>query len=565
MTRMARPSGRVRLMEKAPRPSRKSAAAAAALFAAALSAAAFCGCRRGSPPAAFPVRGVLLVTLSEGSGVPGDLDELGLSPFRVSPVSAELLPSAASAVTGLLPPEHGLRTDGVGALPASVPTLGAKFAARGFDCAAFLSDAALAPVHGLSAGFSEYSARPSTNAATRFRVPSGELCAAAAAWISSRPDRFRPVFLWLHLSPLAGAAPTWASAPAHRAGLGPGSGFDGLSGLVAAFDAGSPVVVVPLFESAPESTGARSPDVPGEGGVPVSATGYGRNVRDCPGGASVADVPWLLGMADEMRPSYWESLVPWYAFRLPPLAVAGPGAPDPAKGLSGPVAPAPLARQSEMALLRAAGHLGEGLVPPLPGSVAVEPALSPESAGRIARWRAALASTNRLEAARALVESDPEVPLFLELLGSELAAAGDSAGACNAYSRVSDLGYNMVRANRTLSRLHAALGNVAASIDRAEAAFLAGEEDPVTRRELAQLLLRAGVAMGAAGENRAAGDCIDRVLLLEPSNPVARLESARLRLRVGDTNAASSILRSALRDAPKFAPAAKLLQEIERR
>ena len=41
MTRMARPSGRVRLMEKAPRPSRKSAAAAAALFAAALSAAAF--------------------------------------------------------------------------------------------------------------------------------------------------------------------------------------------------------------------------------------------------------------------------------------------------------------------------------------------------------------------------------------------------------------------------------------------------------------------------------------------------------------------------------------------
>ena len=70
--------------------------------------------------------------------------------------------------------------------------------------------------------------------------------------------------------------------------------------------------------------------------------------------------------------------------------------------------------------------------------------------------------------------------------------------------------------------------------------------------------------MAEAGELRPAGDCIDRVLLLEPSNPLARFESARLQLRAGDTNAAVRVLRRTVRDAPGFAPATRLLEELER-
>lgn len=540
----------------------------AACAAALLAAVAPCGC--GRPAGPVPARGVLLVTLSEGSAVPPGADSLGLAPLRFGPVSSDLAPSAASALTGLLPPEHGLRVDGAGALPESLPTLATILSARGHDCAAFLSDAALAPGRGLSRGFSTYSARPDvTNAATRFRATTRAVCAAATQWLASRPDPERPVFLWLHLSPRGGTAPTWASPAPPPGAPAAAPGLDGLAETIALFDPDSPVLVVPLFESTPEPgadgapAGPRSFATPGTDGVPASSTGYVRSVRECAGGASVADVPWLLGLADALRPPYWESVVPWYAFRLPPVAVAGPGAPDPRTGLSGPVAPNPLATQSEMAAMRAAGHLGEGLVPPLPDDAPVPDSVSDEGLARIGRWRAALASTNRVAAARALVESDPDVPLFCELLGDALVASGETAEASNAYADASRIGYNMVRANRMLARCHAALGNVAAAIDRAEAAFLAGEDDAATRLELAQLLLRTGMAMAEAGALRSAGDCIDRVLLLEPSNPVARLESARLQLRAGDTNAAVGILRRAVRDAPGFAPASRLLEELD--
>ena len=541
--------------------------AAAALFAA---VALLCGCGRPHETGG-PVRGVLLVTLSEGSEVPAWAGALGLSPLRFGPVSSDLAPSAASALTGLLPPEHGLRVDGAGALGPSVRTLATFYSERGHDCAAFLSDAALSPGRGFSRGFSVYSARPDvTNAATRFRASSRAVCAAASEWLSSRPDRSRPVFLWLHLSPRGGTAPTWA-APAPRPGpKAAAPGLEGLSETIALFDSESPVLVVPLFEAAAEPgpdgapDGPRSFSTPGSGGVPSSSTGFVRSVRECAGGVSVADVPWLLGRSDALRPSYWESVVPWYAFRLPPVAIAGPGAPDPRSGLPGPVAPNPVANQSEAAAMRAAGHLGEGLVPPLPDDVPVLDAMTESGLARIGRWRAALASSNRVEAARALVASDPDVPLFCEFLGGELVAAGDPAGACNAYSEASRIGYNMVLANRMLSRCHVALGNVAAAIDRAEAAFLAGEEDAVTRRELSHLLLRTGVAMAEAGELRSAGDCIDRVLLLEPSNSMARLESARLQLRSGDTNGAVRVLRRMVRDTPRFVPATRLLQKLER-
>lgn len=540
----------------------------AAVCAAICALAAGCGRNGGGRPAPGGVGGILLVTLSEAPATPDDAAAMGLSPIRFRPVSAELLPSAASALTGLLPPEHGLRVDGVGALGAGVATLASTLAARGYDCAAFVSDAALSPGHCLTNGFSVYSVVAAPDApASRFRGSSSATCAAAADWLSSRenPSR-RPVFVWIHLSPLGGKAPTW-EAPAPKTGAR-ADGAAGLAEIVSLFDDGSSVAIVPLYEAAPETDpdgapGRRSFDVPGSEDVPADSPGFVRGTRDASGAVSVADVPWLLGLAGEKRPTYWESLVPWYAFRLPPLSLAGEGAPSPLDGLRGPPRPEFLGFQAEMGALRAAGHVGEGLVPPLPPDCLPLDGISADGAARLERWRAAAAAEDRVGAARALAASDPGVPLFSEMLGAALLSENDLSGACNAFAAASSDGYNMVRANRLLSRCHAALGNVPAAIDRAEAAFMAGETDPIPRRELARLLLGTGVAMAEAGELKSARDCFDRVSLLEPENPAGKFENAKVDLRLGDTNSAVRQLRAMVRDPRGFPPAAELLSELE--
>ena len=218
-----------------------------------------------------------------------------------------------------------------------------------------------------------------------------------------------------------------------------------------------------------------------------------------------------------------------------------------------------------MAVLRANGHLGEGLIPPYTNGVALAE-LDEAGRARVERWRAAIAApaTNRVAALRALVESNPDVPLFHHELGEALLREKDFTGACNAFAAASRLGWNMVLATRLQARCHAAIGNVPAAIDRAEAAFLADETDPVPRRELAELLLRTGAALLASDRLADAKECLDRTLLLAPGHPAARLESARLELRAGDTNAAVDRLRLLLRDRPGDKAAQALLRSLEK-
>ena len=242
-----------------------------------------------------------------------------------------------------------------------------------------------------------------------------------------------------------------------------------------------------------------------------------------------------------------------------------------------------------MAVMRANGHLGEGLIPPYtnevyvywfpygddrrrpyayrsgqPGKDLAEDCDPAAGRARVERWRAAVSAsaTNRVAALRALVESDPDVPLFHHELGEALLRERDFTGACNAFAAASRLGWNMVLANRMQARCHAAIGNVPAAIDRAEAAFLVNEGDPVPRRELADLLLRTGAALLASDRLADAKECLDRTLLLAPGHPAARLESARLELRAGDTNAAVDRLRLLLRDRPGDKAAQALLRSL---
>ena len=522
------------------------------------------GCGRKAEPAApAPVRGALLVT------VEGDLSPLcpaeGATPEwalgrvlfgnRVRYVSSDVLPSAASALTGLLPPQHGLRVDGVGALDPAVPTLATRFAEQGWDCSAFLGTPALSSVHGLGRGFSAYSAAidPTNRAGGFLRAPDA-LAREAAAHLDSLP-RGKQAFVWLHL----------AAGPRGKNPLA--QSRDAMLALLGRFSNDSPALflsVVPPDADGLSTPGSRFGDCGMSASPGVMLLGRGEGVTVVSAGASVADAPLLLGFGDRQAPIYVESLVPWYAFRLPPLEIKATGCPvSVLDGLDREPVAVPLAHQNAMAVLRANGHLGEGLIPPYTNGVALAK-LDEAGKARVARWRAAMdaPATNRVAALRALVESDPDVPLFHHELGEALLREKDFTGACNAFAAASRLGWNMVLANRMQARCHAAIGNVPAAIDRAEAAFLVNEGDPVPRRELADLLLRTGAALLASDRLADAKECLDRTLLLAPGHPAARLESARLELRAGDTNAAVDRLRLLLRDRPGDKAAQSLLRSL---
>lgn len=468
--------------------------------------------------------GILLVTVEGNIDAPR-VEGREFTARKILPVSPEVLPSAASALTGLFPPQHGLRVDGVGALPASVPTLGTKLSARGYTCGAFLSTAALAPTHGLDRGFSAYEATIApTNGASRFTHTPAETVDSALAWLAKQP-KGKPVFLWVHLAPFAGAVRTNVVDTARLNELAPRrmAAAIEVSRLVSAFRADAPTVILPFFGlGGDHDFRGLNLDDPAFQDVDayVSGLAEGRNPL------GVADVPFSLGVAEAAPEGrYLESIVPWYAFRLSPLQ-RKQGNVDPSlsvlQGLT-EVKAVPLAYQDEAVVLRANGHLGEGLVPPCT-NMCVRASLATNEYARVARAREAffLPSTNRLAALKALTVSDPDVPLFHHAYGEALLHAKDYTGACNALSKASRIGFNMVLANRLQARCHAAIGNVPAAIDRAESAFLVNEGDPLTRRELASLLLRAGASLVQAGELKPASDCLSRVLLLDPANKAAR-------------------------------------------
>ena len=158
---------------------------------------------------------VLLVTLdttrAEALGVYGNphpvtpnLDRLAAEgvlfeqAYSVAPLT---LPAHASMLTGLVPPRHGVRDNGLAALPRSAVTLAERAHEAGFQTAAFLGSVVLDEGFGLEQGFERYEAParsfyngPSLGYAER---PAAEVAKLAAAWLHAR-DPERPFFLWAH-------------------------------------------------------------------------------------------------------------------------------------------------------------------------------------------------------------------------------------------------------------------------------------------------------------------------------------------------------------------------------
>lgn len=199
-------------------PSRRRASAAGFVFAVSHLLVVFVpACSEDGAPPRTPPPLVLLVTIDTlradrlscygGTAKTPAIDSLasrGLrfeSAYSPCPLTG---PSHASLLTGLEPPEHGVRDNGV-ALPAAAPTLAEVLAAAGYDTAAFVGAAPLDERLGFSRGFATYDGRFSTRPGSpRYAERNAlEVTAAAARYVGGRREGTegkpeRPLFLWLH-------------------------------------------------------------------------------------------------------------------------------------------------------------------------------------------------------------------------------------------------------------------------------------------------------------------------------------------------------------------------------
>lgn len=124
----------------------------------------------------------------------------GLAFERAWSVAPLTLPAHASMLTGLYPPRHGVRVNGVHRLSASVPLVTESFGRAGFRTAAFVGGYPLARRFGLARGFDVFDdtmpARPDG-----FHYPERlgrEVVDAALRWLAPLPPAER-VFLFVHL------------------------------------------------------------------------------------------------------------------------------------------------------------------------------------------------------------------------------------------------------------------------------------------------------------------------------------------------------------------------------
>ncbi len=170
-------------------------------------------CARAEPQAR---PNVLLVTIDTfradrvGTGVAPAIDRLAAAGIRFTSARSAVpltLPSHTTIHTGLLPPAHGVRENGVDALSATHPTLARLLKGAGYDTAAFIEAFVLDHRFGLAQGFDAYDDQIPRNpeAADRLEAerPASVVVDHALAWLDHRESAIRnpqsAFFVWIHL------------------------------------------------------------------------------------------------------------------------------------------------------------------------------------------------------------------------------------------------------------------------------------------------------------------------------------------------------------------------------
>jgi choline-sulfatase len=144
---------------------------------------------------------------------------------RALTASPLTLPAHCSLLTGLQPPAHGVRDNGVVALPAGAPTLATVLSAEGYQTGAFVASRVLDRRFGLDRGFDVYDDRMVAEQTGEQGYPERDaaaVTAAALAW-TARLSPSRPYLLWVHYyDPHAPYQP-----PGGAPGLAPGDRYAG--------------------------------------------------------------------------------------------------------------------------------------------------------------------------------------------------------------------------------------------------------------------------------------------------------------------------------------------------
>ncbi len=109
------------------------------------------------------------------------------------------LPSHATLLTGLYPPEHGLRVNGAGKLTQDIPYLPEILKQHGYDTGAFIAAPVLDSQYGLDRGFDEYDDDFSSSSESHGepRRDGRIVIDSALQWLRQRTEK--PFFCWIHL------------------------------------------------------------------------------------------------------------------------------------------------------------------------------------------------------------------------------------------------------------------------------------------------------------------------------------------------------------------------------
>ena len=187
---------------------------AGSLGVAAVACLALACNRIESVPAALGQRpNVVLVTIDTlradhvgAYGAPTDatpvLDGLAARGIRFETVIAPTpitLPSHASLFTGVQPPRHGVRHNGIFRLDDALPTLAEQFRAAGYATGAVVGAVVLRERYGLGRGFDHYDDRVGTRKSGEagfLERSASEVTDAALDWFAERDAG--PYFLWVH-------------------------------------------------------------------------------------------------------------------------------------------------------------------------------------------------------------------------------------------------------------------------------------------------------------------------------------------------------------------------------
>ena len=144
-----------------------------------------------------------------GTGVAPGLDRLAAASVQFTAARATVpltLPSHATIHTGLVPPAHGIRENGLDALSDRHSTIATLLKKSGYQTAAFVGAFVLDRRFGLAQGFDSYDDRipRDPNASDRLEAerPASAVIDAALAWLAEHtPDSAHPAPSTQHPAP----------------------------------------------------------------------------------------------------------------------------------------------------------------------------------------------------------------------------------------------------------------------------------------------------------------------------------------------------------------------------